>query len=233
MSFTPPLFFWISVGAAAIISAVLIVPLARRLPLMVEQRWRAEADSDRQSLASPLDPACFQLSTTEKVLTIATGALLGVTVAWGREPTVETAAFGFFFLNLLLLSVINIKHEILPDVIVLPVLWIGLLHHAWLGNAADAVFGAAVGYLVPRLLNGVVRASSRKDVMGYGDMKALAMAGAWFGWQAMGNIGLLFMGILVVLAVGIGFSKVRTIALPTGPAHLLASLGYLLGVRLV
>ncbi|RQP25050.1 prepilin peptidase [Piscinibacter terrae] len=233
MNPAPTVFSVISIGIAAGLSAAVVVPLVKRVPLRFERNYREEATGMQELLKIPLDPAQFELSTAEKLAIVMMGTLLGLLVGWGREPSLDLAAMGLFFLGLLLLSAINVKHQLLHDAIVLPMLWIGLLYHAWLGHAADAVFGAAAGYLMPFILGAVVRWRTRKESIGFGDKKALAMAGAWFGWQALLTIAPVFIGFLVVLGVVIAVGKVRVHTLPTGPAHLLASLAYYLGLRLL
>jgi len=101
--------------------------------------------------------------------------------------------FGLLFTwALLALSGIDLDRKLLPDVITLPLLWLGLLVNlAGLHSAAgpafatigDAVIGAAAGYLSLWLVYHLFRIATGKEGMGYGDFKLLAAIGAWLGWQ--------------------------------------------------
>ena len=50
---------------------------------------------------------------------------------------------------------------------------------------ADAVWGAAAGYLSLWLVYWAFKLATGKEGMGYGDFKLFAALGAWFGWQAL------------------------------------------------
>lgn len=86
---------------------------------------------------------------------------------------------------LLTLTVIDFEHHILPDVIVLPLLWVGLMTNALSGAVGlnDAVWGVVLGYMILWLPASLYRLVRGFDGMGYGDFKLLAMIGAWLGWQ--------------------------------------------------
>lgn len=147
--------------------------------------------------------------------------------------TTAGAAYSLYYFSLLLVVAINVKHTLLPDNVVLTTLWAGLLYHAATGGAADHVYGAAVGYLAPFLIAFMFKSISGKEVIGRGDIKTLAMAGAWFGTVALPTIlGTFIVGsILWAIVMGLlGLTKTRGFV-PTGPVHLLASLAVIFGAR--
>ncbi len=89
---------------------------------------------------------------------------------------------------------IDIDHQLLPDQITLPLLWLGLLLNLTWGlhaSLADAVIGAMAGYLLLWTVFHLFRLATGKDGMGYGDFKLLAALGAWLGWQVLPIIILL------------------------------------------
>lgn len=88
---------------------------------------------------------------------------------------------------LLAVSLIDAEHQVLPDVLVLPTLWLGLLLNACglFVAVTDALWGAALGYLSLWSVYWVFRLITGKDGMGHGDFKLLAMLGAWGGWQVL------------------------------------------------
>lgn len=88
---------------------------------------------------------------------------------------------------LLPLAVIDWQHQLLPDCLTQPLLWAGLLIHAF-DNALplrDALLGAVAGYLSLWLLYWAFRLATGREGLGYGDFKLLAALGAWCGWQAL------------------------------------------------
>jgi len=125
---------------------------------------------------------------------------------------------------LLTLTVIDFEHHILPDVIVLPLLWVGLMTNALFGAVSlnDAVWGVVGGYMILWLPASLFRLVRGFDGMGYGDFKLLAMIGAWLGWQEIplvlmtASIAAL-LGGLVLLALKSKVGSIRTEYFAFGP----------------
>jgi leader peptidase (prepilin peptidase) / N-methyltransferase len=90
-----------------------------------------------------------------------------------------------FTWSLLVLSAIDILHLLLPDVIVLPILWLGLLINAFniFTDSNAAILGAVIGYLSLLLFAWLFKKIRKIDGLGRGDCKMFAMLGAWLGWQ--------------------------------------------------
>ena len=88
---------------------------------------------------------------------------------------------------LITVSVIDIRHCIIPDDIVLPVTWLGLLCNAFglFISLEDALFGAVVGYVTLWSVYQLHRMVTGREGMGYGDFKLSAMMGAWLGIELM------------------------------------------------
>jgi leader peptidase (prepilin peptidase)/N-methyltransferase len=106
--------------------------------------------------------------------------------------------------GLLTLAWIDAEHLLLPDVLTLPLILAGL-GAAWVLEwppIVDAAAGAAVGYLAFRLVAFAYRRVRGRDGLGGGDAKLLAAAGAWLGWQALGDVvlGAALGGILWFVA---------------------------------
>lgn len=104
---------------------------------------------------------------------------------------------------LVVLTVIDIKTLLLPDVLTLSLLWMGLLFNLseTFVPLRDAVVGAMAGYLSLWLLYWVFKYATGKEALGYGDFKLLAALGAWLGWQALPNLVLVaaLSGLVVTL----------------------------------
>jgi leader peptidase (prepilin peptidase)/N-methyltransferase len=149
------------------------------------------------------------------VVELATG-LLSAAVAWhfgfGFEAACALAVTWF----LIPLTVIDLDHQLLPDALTLPLLWLGLLASLWQGGQAaaavpvsprDAIIGAAVAYLLLWAIFHAFRLLTGKEGMGYGDFKLFAALGAWLGWKMLPLILLLSAG--VGAAVGIALIALR------------------------
>ena len=99
-----------------------------------------------------------------------------------------------------LFSIAIIDHETLfiPDIIVIPMLWAGLLYAALTepGQLQAHVFGAVIGYCLLRWLP-----------VGEGDAKLSAAAGAWLGTQSLFTY--FMIGSVCGVLVGLGYYLVR------------------------
>lgn len=156
------------------------------------------------------------------------GVLAGV-VAWRFGFGWPAAAALVFTWTLLAASAIDFRHQLLPDNLVLPLLWLGLLA-ALFGLFAPlpaAVIGAMIGYLSLWSVYHLFRLLTGKEGMGHGDFKLLAALGAWAGWQYLPTIVLLssLVGAVFGLALIIFRGRDRGIPMPFGP--FLAAAGWI------
>ncbi len=133
--------------------------------------------------------------------------------------SIQSGAYLLLTLSLLSLSVIDIDHTILPDEIVLPTLWAGLLWSTLLGTTPQAILGATLGYLSLWLVYWVFKIVTGKEGMGYGDFKLLSLLGAWLGWQSLPIILLLSasVGSVVGLTLIARGRLTRNTPMPFGP----------------
>ncbi len=99
---------------------------------------------------------------------------------------------------LLILTVIDIDHQLLPDQLTLPLIWLGLLFNSITGSIPlhDAVWGAIAGYMSLWSVFWLFKLLTGKEGMGYGDFKLLAALGAWLGWQ--------FLPLIILLSSVVG-----------------------------
>ena len=116
-----------------------------------------------------------------------TCGLLSAYVAWHFGFTWQTGAMLVLTWGLLAMSLIDADHQLLPDALVLPLLWLGLIVNQFslFASPADALWGAIAGYLSLWSVYWLFRLVTGKEGMGYGDFKLLAMLGAWGGWQIL------------------------------------------------
>lgn len=142
-------------------------------------------------------------------------ALVSWLVAWHFGVS-EQALLGLLLTwCLLALSLIDTDHQLLPDVLVLPTLWLGLVINAFgvFVPLADALWGAVLGYLSLWSVYWVFRLITGKEGLGYGDFKLLALLGAWGGWQVLPLT--LLLASLVGALVGVCLLKLKKASLQT------------------
>jgi len=136
---------------------------------------------------------------------------------------------------LLALSLIDIKHLLLPDALTLPLLWLGILLQMfhWLAHLSlqQSVIGAMSGYLVLWLIARGYQRLRRQEALGMGDAKLLAAMGTWLGWQELPLLLLLASAgsIIWILLSYLIFRRSLTQPFPFGPG--LAVAGWVLFVH--
>lgn len=104
---------------------------------------------------------------------------------WQFGPTLEAAWIYAFVAIMIAITFIDWEHQIIPDPLSIggTVLgWIG----AWVCldvTIADSLIGAGVGAGVILAIALAYKAARKVDGMGGGDVKLMAMIGAFLGWQ--------------------------------------------------
>ena len=148
-------------------------------------------------------------------------ALISATVAWHFGFGWQAGAVLLLSWGLLAMSLIDIDHQLLPDVLVLPLLWLGLIVNGLDGLVPlhEALWGAVLGYLSLWTVFWLFKLITGKDGMGYGDFKLLALLGAWGGWQILPMT--LLMSSLLGVAAGLILMRLRkskaSTPMPFGP----------------
>ncbi|MEB0080303.1 A24 family peptidase [Pseudomonas sp. CCI3.2] len=126
------------------------------------------------------------ISKRYPIIELACG-LLSAFIAWHFGFGWQAAAMLVLVWGLLAMSLIDADHQLLPDALVLPLLWLGLIVNTFglFTNLHDALWGAVAGYMSLWLVFWTFKLVTGKEGMGYGDFKLLAMLGAWGGWQIL------------------------------------------------
>ena len=148
-------------------------------------------------------------------------AAAGLFCVWQFDLSLETAALMVFSWTLICLIFIDIDHQLLPDNLTLPLMWLGLLVNssAMFVDLHSAVLGAMLGYLSLWSIYWAFKLLTGKEGMGYGDFKLLAALGAWMGWQQLPTIIILssFVGALFGISNIILRGKDKNTPMPFGP----------------
>jgi leader peptidase (prepilin peptidase) / N-methyltransferase len=145
-----------------------------------------------------------RISARYPVVEALTG-ILSAAVAWKLGFGWPAAAALVLTWFLVALAFIDIDHQLLPDSLTLPLLWLGLLLSLFAPapgmapipvDMRSSIIGAIAGYLSLWTVYHLFRLLTGKEGMGFGDFKLLAALGAWLGWR------MLLPTVLIAAAVG-------------------------------
>jgi leader peptidase (prepilin peptidase)/N-methyltransferase len=161
------------------------------------------------------------ISARYPVVEVVTAAFFALCAwRWGLSP--QAAAWAAFAALLICLFLIDMDTQILPDDLNYLLLWTGLIAAAmgWTVPLAQAVWGAALGYLVFWLIFQLFKLATGKEGMGYGDFKLLAALGAWLGAPYL--LAIILLSSIVGAVIGvvlllIGKLANKEIPMPFGP----------------
>ncbi len=163
--------------------------------------------------SAPISPRYPLVEATSALATAALVALHGLDAWTGGEA--------LLLWGLIALALIDYDTTLLPDDLTLPLLWLGLLLHAWLApqQLGSSVLGAALGYASLWTVYQGFKLATGKEGMGYGDFKLFAALGAWFGALALLPMVLLsaLSGAVIGIALQLTGVTERGRPIPFGP----------------
>lgn len=161
---------------------------------------------------------------------------LALFIEFGLSPL--TGIYFVFVSLLLVITFIDIDHRIIPDVITLPgiPLFMVISFAVPTTSFLDSLMGIVVGGGGLLLVAWTYQLIARRDGMGGGDIKLLAMIGALLGWQ--GVVFTIFAGSAVGSLTGLVIMiKTRggmKLAVPFGPFLSLGAVVYIFwGPRII
>lgn len=156
-------------------------------------------------------------------------AALAVFFRFGLTPA--AAVYFVFIAVLIVITFIDIDHQIIPDSLSLPGIPLFFAAGLWIAPAAwrDALIGVGLGAGSLLLIAVAYRLLTGKDGMGMGDVKLLAMIGALIGWQ--GVVFTIFCssvaGTVIGLALMVRAGGTLKTKLPFGPFLALGAVVYI------
>ncbi len=163
--------------------------------------------------------------------------ILSAAVAWKYGfgwPTVAGLVLTWY---LVALTFIDVDHQLLPDNLTLPLLWIGLWLSLWgpQGDGApipmdmrSSLIGAIAGYLSLWSVYHLFRLLTGKEGMGYGDFKLFAALGAWLGWKMLLPIIVIAAAVGAVVGIAMLAMRGQNRSTPIAFGPFLAAAGWLM-----
>jgi len=148
-------------------------------------------------------------------------AILTTFVVWKFGISLQSLGAVALTWYLIALSGIDIKTQLLPDNMTLPLLWLGIILNIFstYTDLTSSILGAIFGYLALWLVFHLFKLVTGKEGMGYGDFKLLAALGAWLGWQSLPLIILLSSAVGAIIGLTMIATKLqeRSAPIPFGP----------------
>lgn len=163
-------------------------------------------------------------------------AFVGQAICVGPDPLLLAQRLVLTAILIVLFGT-DLETQRLPDLVTLPGIALGLVWSLWLPpGPPSALVGAACGAGVLWFVRWAWKRATGTDGMGLGDVKMMAMLGAFLGWQQVWLI--LFLASLTGAIVGVALaaSKVRSLQSKLPFGTFLAAGAYiasLVGERLI
>jgi leader peptidase (prepilin peptidase)/N-methyltransferase len=158
-------------------------------------------------------------------------AIMALLLFWKFGLNLKLLCSFLFTCSLIVIAFVDLEHQIIPDVITLPGIPICFLMAvfamgiSWWDAALGLLIGGGILYVIA-LAYELIR---KAEGMGGGDIKLLAMLGAFFGWKSLFFILFVssFLGAIVGLTVILSKGKDMKYAVPFGPFLSLAAIAYI------
>ncbi len=156
--------------------------------------------------------------------------ILAVAIIFMFGLTLESIVYFIFISSLLVITFVDIDHQIIPDIITLPGIPMGLAASFILPAMTfkSSLLGLLVGGGSLFLVAWTYSLITRKEGMGGGDIKLLGMIGAFIGWKGVlftifvASLAGTFAGMIVILLKG----KNLKFAIPFGPFLSIGAMSY-------
>ncbi len=124
-------------------------------------------------------------------------------LAWHNFGSTHIFWYLTFIWILLLLTEIDYRMQLLPDILTIPLLIVGFAYAVFVGiwvMPAESAVGALLGYVVP-VVASLIFVWKNPDALGGGDIKLMAALGAWLGFEKLMYAVLLSCVIFLVTVV--------------------------------
>ena len=155
-----------------------------------------------------------------------------ITIYYFFGISVITVLLMMLSISFLIIFFIDLEHFIIPNVLTFPMMIVGFLKSfdpnlpSLFPNYINSLIGGLFGYGVIWSIIYFYKQLRKKEGMGLGDAKLLAVVGFWFGWISIPFV-LFLSSVLALLWVApdlIKKSKKLTSQIPFGPYIILASI---------
>lgn len=221
---------------AGTLGGLAILALVRWFPRHLEREeaiWQAEWLQLSELSLPPVEPTVGPSKlrlTLEALVALCLGIVVAASFAGGAGWSLQVGFSILFGWSLIALAMIDARIRLLPDKIIFPMLWLGLLIQTVPELSSigleRAVWGAAAGYLLLWVPAKLFQLARNVEAVGHGDFKLMALIGAWMGPDSLAWTLLAGSAAAVIYYLARGADR-RT-EFPFGPWLIAAALGQLL-----
>ena len=175
---------------------------------------------------------CKKSISIQYVIVEAINIVSFITIYYFFGISIITVLLMMLSLSFLIIFFIDLEHFIIPNVLTFPMMIVGFLKSfdpnlpSLFPNYINSLVGGLFGYGVIWSIIYFYKQLRKKEGMGFGDAKLLAVVGFWFGWISIPFV-LFLSSVLALLWVApdlIKKSKKLTSQIPFGPYIILASI---------
>tara|TARA_Y100000768_G_scaffold37778_1_gene24737 strand:+ start:658 stop:1416 length:759 start_codon:yes stop_codon:yes gene_type:complete len=175
---------------------------------------------------------CKKSISIQYVIVEAINIVSFITIYYFFGISIITVLLMMLSLSFLIIFFIDLEHFIIPNVLTFPMMIVGFLKSfdpnlpSLFPNYINSLIGGLFGYGVIWSIIYFYKQIRKKEGMGLGDAKLLAVVGFWFGWISIPFV-LFLSSVLALLWVApdlIKKSKKLTSQIPFGPYIILASI---------
>lgn len=210
----------------------LLLAIIYRLPQMMHENWRKDCADYLQidAIAPAVNlPVLSRASALRNHFVVALTVVTSSLVVWHFGCSLQAIFALVLTWALIVMSFIDIDHQLLPDNITLPFLWLGLLLSLFglFSDTHASIIGAAAGYGSLWCVYYLFKRLTGKEGLGFGDFKLLALFGAWLGWHYLPLIILLSSMLGAIVGVSLILFTKRDLAQPIPFGPYLAIAGWL------
>ncbi|MFL2896376.1 MAG: prepilin peptidase [Candidatus Pelagibacter sp.] len=175
---------------------------------------------------------CKKSISIQYVIVEAINIVSFITIYYFFGISIITVLLMMLSISFLIIFFIDLEHFIIPNVLTFPMMIVGFLKSFdpnlpfLFPNYINSLIGGLFGYGVIWSIINFYKQIRKKEGMGLGDAKLLAVVGFWFGWISIPFV-LFLSSVLALLWVApdlIKKSKKLTSQIPFGPYIILASI---------
>ncbi len=176
-------------------------------------------------------PISFQYVIVELISAV---SFISIYSIYGLSLT--TLLFCILSLGFIIIFFIDLEHFIIPDVITFPLMALGFIKsfdpnlNSMFPNYIISIVGGIFGYVIIWAIIYFYKQVRKKEGMGLGDAKLLAVIGFWFGIQSIPFV-IFFSSTIALISVVpalINKSKKMSSQIPFGPYIIAGNLLYLI-----
>ena len=150
-------------------------------------------------------------------------------------PSITTLLLLILSIFFIIIFFIDLKHFIIPNVLTFPLMFIGFLksfdpnlNQTIFPNYINSLIGGLFGYSIIWLIIFFYKKVRKKEGMGLGDAKLMAVIGFWFGWISIPFTIFISSAVALVLVVPslINQSRKMSSEIPFGPYIIIGCILY-------